>query len=267
MSHDLNVNLTPPAFPAVNDFFRSGPGATTLPDGSNDLIEDIRRDGNVGLRVDPISTLDVLGSYGVAITTSSAASLVLLATDSTVVLTLAGLQNIVLPSATTVLRRIITLSNPTAIAKITSAYLNLTGTSTTTIPANSTITLQSDGANWRLLDGNSLPITANDFWRSGVGGTTQPDGLSDVTENIRRNGNVGVNTDPVSFLDVNGSYGVGITSDNSANVTVTLFNSTVILPLVGVQTVGLQRLHLRAVDLVLVQVLISIRPVSAHNQE
>lgn len=44
-----------------------------------------------------------------------------------------------------------------------------------------------------------------DFWRSGVGGTDLPDDATDTTENIRRDGNVGINTDPVVALDVNGA--------------------------------------------------------------
>lgn len=44
-----------------------------------------------------------------------------------------------------------------------------------------------------------------DFWRSGVGGTDLPDDTADTTENIRRDGNVGINTDPVVALDVNGA--------------------------------------------------------------
>jgi hypothetical protein len=48
-------------------------------------------------------------------------------------------------------------------------------------------------------------VSGPDFWRSGVGATTLPDGTNDLTENIRRNGNVGINVDPVSSLDVGGA--------------------------------------------------------------
>ena len=43
------------------DFWRSGAGATTLPNGTTDLTEDIRRNGMVGLNIDPVQTLDVNG--------------------------------------------------------------------------------------------------------------------------------------------------------------------------------------------------------------
>jgi hypothetical protein len=43
---------------------------------------------------------------------------------------------------------------------------------------------------------------AADFWRSAAGATTSPDGTTDITENIRRNGNVGLNVDPTTTLEV-----------------------------------------------------------------
>jgi hypothetical protein len=43
----------------------------------------------------------------------------------------------------------------------------------------------------------------NDFWRSGAGATTPPDGAVDLTEAIRRNGAVGLNADPSTTLHIN----------------------------------------------------------------
>ena len=48
----------------------------------------------------------------------------------------------------------------------------------------------------------SKPVA--DFWRSGAGAITLPNGTTDLTESIRRNGLVGLNIDPVQTLDVNG---------------------------------------------------------------
>jgi hypothetical protein len=48
----------------------------------------------------------------------------------------------------------------------------------------------------------SLPAAQYDFWRSGVGGTTFPDGTSDVTENKRTSGNVGISIDPTAKLHI-----------------------------------------------------------------
>ena len=51
----------------------------------------------------------------------------------------------------------------------------------------------------------SADTPTNNFWRSGAGGTDVADGVNDNTEDIRRDGNVGINVDPVAALDVNGA--------------------------------------------------------------
>lgn len=48
-----------PATPTIWSHWRSGAGATTLPDGVNDLAEPIRRDGLVGINRDPVAQLHV----------------------------------------------------------------------------------------------------------------------------------------------------------------------------------------------------------------
>jgi hypothetical protein len=51
-----------------------------------------------------------------------------------------------------------------------------------------------------------LPTTsAADFWRT-VGTAATPDGITDVLEDIRRNGKVGIKIDPHSSLDISGSF-------------------------------------------------------------
>jgi hypothetical protein len=63
------------------------------------------------------------------------------------------------------------------------------------------------GTAWTALSSGSV----DDFWRSGAGATTPPDGTTDLTESIRRNGLVGVNVDPTSEVTT-GSLAMGILS-------------------------------------------------------
>lgn len=53
----------------LQSFFRDLLG--NLPDGVNDTTEGIRRDGNIGLFVDPLSSLDINGSLGTSIRTDA----------------------------------------------------------------------------------------------------------------------------------------------------------------------------------------------------
>lgn len=46
--------------------------------------------------------------------------------------------------------------------------------------------------------------TFPDFWRSGTGATTNPDGATDLTEAIRRNGSIGINADPTATVHQDG---------------------------------------------------------------
>lgn len=56
-----------PSIQPINDFWRSDLGVN-LPDGVNDFIEDVRRDGRIGIKTNPTSDLHVNGSYAEAIT-------------------------------------------------------------------------------------------------------------------------------------------------------------------------------------------------------
>jgi hypothetical protein len=60
------------------------------------------------------------------------------------------------------------------------------------------------GTDWQYSVSATTPPLAADFWRSGAGAVDLPDGATDLTENIRRNGFVGLNVDPVSALDIDG---------------------------------------------------------------
>lgn len=141
------------------DFFRSGAGGLLPPDGANDITEAIRRDGGIGLRVDPVSLFDVNGTLGLGVFATGAAAVSLVGVDAVVVrLTSATAQAVTLPAAGLVPRRIYWLVNAAAAAKTVTAYQSLSGVAKTLIAANSSLLLISDGANWNeLLTGLPAP--------------------------------------------------------------------------------------------------------------
>ena len=151
------VTWTIPTVPAPVDFWRSGAGGTTLPDGATDFTDTIRRDGAVGLFGDPFSTHDVLGSIGAAQSSSSAAAVAVGSFDYVVTLALAGAQTVTLPAASSAPRRVYVLRNPTATPKTVSSYLDLRGAAVTTIPPFSALAVQSNSAAWVALWVSSLP--------------------------------------------------------------------------------------------------------------
>ena len=103
--------------------------------------------GSVGIATSsPTSSLDVNGSVGHAITTTTS-NITLSNINYTVIIT-GGTPTITLPAASTNTRKIFVIVNETGSARTMSAYLNFSGTSTTTIAANSSITVQTDGTNW-----------------------------------------------------------------------------------------------------------------------
>ena len=106
--------------------------------------------GNVGINAAaPGSRFDVNGSMGHAVTTTTT-NLTLDATHCTLVIT-GGTPTITLPTAAAGnVRRIYVLVNQTAGARNigTSTYKDFAGANASTVPANSSITIQSDGANW-----------------------------------------------------------------------------------------------------------------------
>lgn len=60
------IEYIPPTQP-TNDFWRSDLGVN-LPNGINDIIEDIRRDGRIGIKTNPTSDFHLNGSYAETIT-------------------------------------------------------------------------------------------------------------------------------------------------------------------------------------------------------
>lgn len=134
------------------DFFRDL--SFNLPDGVTDTTDSIRRDGEIGLLVDPESTLDVNGSVAYSTRSSVAGAVIQGSTDRTVVLNLVGAQTFQLLSPSVCPRREITIVNPTIVSKsfLLQNYTDLYGNIQTTIPAHCTLTLQSDGLIWRLVN-------------------------------------------------------------------------------------------------------------------
>ncbi|MVN21823.1 beta strand repeat-containing protein [Mucilaginibacter arboris] len=132
-------------------FFTGGTGSTER--------MRINSTGYVGItNTNPLSTLDVIGSGGYAITTVTTTSVTLGASHYTVIITPSAAGTVTLPAASsTTTRRIYIIVNQNNTAKTllgTYNYVDFSGTpvpSATTpisIPANSSITIQSSGTNW-----------------------------------------------------------------------------------------------------------------------
>lgn len=105
--------------------------------------------GNVGIGTNsPNSTLEVNGSVGQSITTTSS-NITLNATHYTVILNNGSTPSVTLPAAAAGnARRMYVIVNQTNGARTISSYRDFTNSGVTTITANSSITIQSDGTNW-----------------------------------------------------------------------------------------------------------------------
>lgn len=94
----------------------------------------------------PTSTLHVSGSLSMSITTTSS-NLTLDDTHYTVIIN-GGTPTITLPAASGVTGRIYVIVNQTAGARTITSYQNFSNSATTTVAANSSITIQSNGTYW-----------------------------------------------------------------------------------------------------------------------
>jgi hypothetical protein len=135
--------------------------------------------------------------------------------------------------------RLIT-KNPDYIVNISGATLPVTFP-VTTIPGTPTFAPnlpQDPNVTYRLANGKLAtwngtqyvadnPEPSEDYWRNLVGSLA--DGTNDTTEDIRRDGKVGLNADPKSTLDVLGSFGNGTTNTTTATYTTNDTDHTIFL--------------------------------------
>jgi hypothetical protein len=148
--NDFKIGNGTPNKPLV---FFTNPSSGSLGTNTAHGVERIRiaQDGKVGIgdysAADPNSTLSVTGSVGYAITTTNS-NLTLDDTHHTVIIT-GGSPTITLPTAgATNSRRVYVIVNQTGSGVTIGSYQNFSGAGTTTVAANSSITIQSNGTNW-----------------------------------------------------------------------------------------------------------------------
>ncbi|SEO94419.1 hypothetical protein SAMN05444671_3936 [Flavobacterium sp. CF108] len=105
--------------------------------------------GSFGVAISPTSTFDVNGSIANSITVISA-NLTLDQNHKTVIIPLGSAFTVTLPAAASgVTGRIYSIINNSASSKsLTVNYINLAGSSVSTINASSCVEVQSDGINW-----------------------------------------------------------------------------------------------------------------------
>jgi hypothetical protein len=111
----------------------------------------VENNGNVGVNTTgPNSKLEVNGSFANAIQIITA-NITLDEFDHTIIISSsvgAGALTVSLPAASTCSRREYVIVNQNASTKTTGAYRDFTNASVTAVPANGSITIQSDGTSW-----------------------------------------------------------------------------------------------------------------------
>lgn len=120
--------------------------------------------GNVGIgTTTPGATLTVNGSIATETTTTTATSYNVAAGDHVIFLDHTANQNVTLPAASAAnAGRHLVLVNKEAVAKTLTAsnYLDITNATSTNVPANSVVELQSNGSVWRQTGGYVTPTAA-----------------------------------------------------------------------------------------------------------
>jgi hypothetical protein len=165
---------------------------------NNVIRQTVTAAGNVGVNTTtPLSTFDVAGSVGHNITSTAAVTYTALGTDYTINLTLVGAQAVTLPAPATCTRRIVILRNATQAAKTVSSYVSFTGAASTSIPANTAVGLQSNGAQWLQisLDSAILPTV----FLSATGAAGQTINSSFTTLNLSADTIIGIQ--PTAFIN------------------------------------------------------------------
>ena len=108
--------------------------------------------GNVGVGTsNPKSILDVNGALGTKISTQTGSADVTLDNTATVWY-FTGTANVLLPAANTCTNRRYMIANRSASVRTISAFISLSGVSSTSIAGNVSIEIISDGTNWLRLD-------------------------------------------------------------------------------------------------------------------
>jgi hypothetical protein len=118
--------------------------------------------GNVGIGTTTgSSTLSVNGSISTVIIQTSLAAYTA-DKENTIRLTLPGAQALTLPAPNTAVGRIYNIVNATSFAKTISSYINMSSLPTTTIAANESFSVHSDGSNWIrfTISPNTIALTA-----------------------------------------------------------------------------------------------------------
>lgn len=204
---DEKVKIIQIPLPA-DDFWRDP--ANLRPDGTNDVTENINRQGDVGigqtdatvvaakldvngaqiLRTVSVANVPVNGAVGTAgATTDVSSHLILNQTTANIVATLP-------PPTNAQAGRLLLVENQGA------ASINVNGQD---IATDKGVLFAWNGTEWIPYGSATVPA---DFFRSGTG-TTLPDGTTDHTESITHNGNVGIGlVDPTTLaarLDVSGA--------------------------------------------------------------
>lgn len=101
----------------------------------------------------PISDLEVNGSFGLTQKTITTTPYTILSSDAILYFTATTTQVINLPAASTTSNRIYWLVNSSNVNKTVSAYTSISGLSSTELRANSTLAIQSNGTSWLQFDG------------------------------------------------------------------------------------------------------------------
>ncbi len=126
-----------------NLLLQSGLGAGSGVNGNIQMLN-----GNVGIKTSTTnSALEINGAIAPKFSSQSGSSAVTL--DNTAsVWYFTGTASITLPAASTCTNRMYIVVNRTAGAKTISSYTDLSGSASTSIPANNSVTLSSDGTSW-----------------------------------------------------------------------------------------------------------------------
>lgn len=194
----IEVDVLPP------DFWRSN-GGSEQPDFINDYDEAISHNGDVGIGVlDPLAKLDIGGS--VIWRTTELADYPANGAVGTAAATVDTAASFKIPQVTPNVN--ITIPAPTYNQPGRLVIFENTGTTMLMIDNNPVLPNTGIPFIWSGTRWIPYGASAVDFWRSGTG-STLPDGVTDVTDAIIHNGDVGLGlanpTQVAARLDVNGA--------------------------------------------------------------